>query len=443
MFQALKAFWKNFVESLKTAYNKTFKAPLESATQNWREIENINLLDIVVGKLANLTAIEATFTIESDSAQTDKLKDLLKSLENEKYNLISNMLAAGDAFVMPATDERGELYHRVLSQNEVRILNSKAGKITEAYCIIDYYIDNNNKIYYLLRHHILDDNGTLIISYQTVSDDGKSAYLEKWEYLDDMSYKFSNANHIGFGRYKSPKNSRGMSTVYGVPLNFGCSEIETRIFNDLKLIETEFENGKSKVFADPLILMPDSEKNAYRIPDNIYPIKSRAGQQPSIDIFNPNLRFSEHYSKLVCDLALYEKQIGTSKGILTDNETSYTATATAVKRANADTLALIEKIRAAVDIGNEDTLKADSVFLNISSDLWHYSSDWYDPFEDPSEQWARLLAGQQAGAVETEDLTKWLFPNLSAEEVEQKITNIKANQQTDTDEAINRILQGQ
>ena len=95
MFQALKAFWKNFVESLKTAYNKTFKAPLESATQSWREIENINLLDIVVGKLANLTAIEATFAIESDSAQTDKLKDLLKNLENEKYNLISNMLAAG------------------------------------------------------------------------------------------------------------------------------------------------------------------------------------------------------------------------------------------------------------------------------------------------------------------------------------------------------------
>ena len=443
MFQALKTFWKNFVESLKTAYNKTFKAPLESATQSWREIENINLLDIVVGKLANLTAIEATFSIESDSAQADKLKDLLKNLENEKYNLISNMLATGDVFVMPATDERGELYHRVLSQNEVRILNSKAGKITEAYCIIDYYIDNNNKVYYLLRHHILDDNGTLTISYQTVSDDGNSAYLGKWEYLDDMSYKFSNANHIGFGRYKSPKNSRGMSPIYGVPLNFGCSEIETRIFNDLKLIETEFENGKSKVFADPLILMPDSEKNAYRIPDNIYPIKSRAGQQPNIDIFNPNLRFSEHYSKLVCDLALYEKQIGTSKGILTDNETSYTATATAVKRANADTLALIEKIRAAVDIGNEDTLKADSVFLNISSDLWHYSSDWYDPFEDPSEQWARLLAGQQAGAVETEDLTKWLFPNLNAEEVEQKIANIKANQQTDTEEAINRILQGQ
>ena len=51
-----------------------------------------------------------------------------------------------------------------------------------------------------------------------------------------------------------------------------------------------------------------------------------------------------HYPDILGDMALYEKQIGTSKGILTDNETSYTATATAVRRANSDTLALLDKI---------------------------------------------------------------------------------------------------
>ena len=64
-----------------------------------------------------------------------------------------------------------------------------------------------------------------------------------------------------------------------------------------------------------------------------------------------------------------ERQVGTSKGILTDIETAYTATATAVKRANSDTMALIDKIHNAIDIGNEMTLKADGVFLNISPDL--------------------------------------------------------------------------
>ena len=46
---------------------------------------------------------------------------------------------------------------------------------------------------------------------------------------------------------------------------------------------------------------------------NVIPIQQRAGQTGSyIDIFNPELRFTPQYSKLVADFALYEKQVGTS-----------------------------------------------------------------------------------------------------------------------------------
>lgn len=116
-----------------------------------------------------------------------------------------------------------------------------------------------------------------------------------------------------------------------------------------------------------------------------------------------------------------ERQVGTSKGILTDIETAYTATATAVKRANSDTMALIDKIHNAIDIGNEMTLKADGVFLNISPDLWQYKSDYYDPFEDPAEQWNRLKEASRLGAAESADLVKWMFPNMSDDDIRKRL----------------------
>ena len=440
MFERFKTFWNVFIDSIKQAYNKAFK-PIEDTVQSWRDTGKINLLDIFVGKLNNLANTEATFEVISDSTQAEPLKKLCKDIEDKRFNITAEMLATGDYYIFPATNLKGEIIHSYLTQQQVRILDMDGESITEAYGIIDWYIDKSNKIYYLLRHHKLDLNGTLIISYSVMSDNGKNTTLDKWADLDGKEYSFINANHIGFGRYKSPIDSRGKSPVYGVPLNYGCGEIEQRIFNDYKLIEDEFINGKSVIFTDPRNLMKDEERKQYRIADNIIPIQARAGQTGSnIDIFNPELRWTPHYSKLVEDMAMYERQVGTSKGILTDNETAYTATATAVKRANSDTMSLIDKIHNAVDVGNEMTLKADSVFLNISPELWQYKSDYYDPFEDPAEQWQRLIEAKQNNVAESADLVKWLFPNMSDDEIQEKLQRIDESIQSDTASAIERAM---
>ena len=440
MFDKFKTFWNVFIDSIKQAYNKAFK-PIEDTVQSWRDTGKTNLLDIFVGKLNNLANTEATFEVISDSTQAEPLKKLCKDIEDKRFNITAEMLATGDYYIFPATNSKGEIIHSYLTQQQVRILDMDGESITEAYGIIDWYIDKSNKIYYLLRHHKLDLNGTLNISYSVMSDNGKKTTLDRWADLDGREYSFINANHIGFGRYKSPIDSRGKSPIYGVPLNYGCGEIEQRIFNDYKLIEDEFTNGKSVIFTDPRNLMKDEERKQYRIADNIIPIQSRAGQTGSnIDIFNPELRWTPHYSKLVEDMAIYERQVGTSKGILTDNETAYTATATAVKRANSDTMSLIDKIHNAVDVGNVMTLKADSVFLNISPELWQYKSDYYDPFEDPAEQWQRLIEAKQNNVAESADLVKWLFPNMSDDEIQEKLQRIDESIQSDTASAIERAM---
>lgn len=441
MFDKFKTFWNVFIDSIKQAYNTTFKAPIEDTVQSWRDTGKINLLDIFVGKLNNLANTEATFDIESDSTQTEPLKKLCKDIENKRFKITAEMLATGDYYIFPATNSKGEIIHSYLTQQQVRILDMDGESITEAYGIIDWYVDKSNRIYYLLRHHKLDNSGTLNISYSVMSDSGKKTTLDKWADLDGREYAFTNANHIGFGRYKSPIDSRGKSPIYGVPLNYGCGEIEQRIFNDYKLIEDEFKNGKSVIFTDPRNLKADEDLKQYKIADNIIPYKNLGGEKRNgIDIFNPELRWTPHYSKLVEDMAIYERQVGTSKGILTDNETAYTATATAVKRANADTMSLIDKIHNAIDIGNEMTLKADGVFLNISPDLWQYKSDYYDPFEDPTEQWNRLKEASQMGAAESADLVKWMFPNMTDDDIQQKLDRINTEKQSNTNNSLEDML---
>lgn len=445
MFIKFKQFWQRFWNDfVEKQYNKIFRNPIADTVQEWRDILRINLLAIMSNTLNNLTNVEATFTVESDSTQADPLKDRVKDLERKRYDIFSEMANEGDYYVFPATNEKGELYHTYLTQQQVRILNMDGENITEAYGIIDWYNDNKtNRTYYLLRHHLLDVNGTLTVSYSVLDDLNNPASLPQWEYLQDEAVKYVGANHIGFGRYKSPVSSRGLSPVYGVPLNFGCAEAEAKIFNDLLMIDKEFENGQSKIFADPLIVKKNKNDTAWEIPENVFPIKHREGSTASIDIFNPNLRYSEHYAKLQTDLAFYERQIGTSKGILSDAEATSGATATEVRRANADTIALIGKFHTAIDEGNEMTLEADAVFLNIARDLWTYKSDFYDPFENPAEQWQRMIEAHSAGAVQTKHLTKWLFPNMSDEEIENELAEISAQAQTNTDQALERILAGQ
>ena len=121
---------------------------------------------------------------------------------------------------------------------------------------------------------------------------------------------------------------------------------------------------------------------------------------------------------------------------------STATTATEVRRANADTIALIGKFRAAIDEGNLMTLEADAVFLNIPRDIWNYTSDWYDPFENPSEQWTRLLEARNAGAVTVERLTKWIFPEMSEDDIAAELEKVKQMQTQNADEAIERILNG-
>ncbi len=446
MFQKIRTFWTNFWSAIKFAYNETFKNVPKEETQDYRDLTKINFLSIFVTKLKNLSCVESTYDVISDSVQAEPLKSLCKDLEAKRAEITENMLGDGDYWVFPSHTNRGELFHRYVTQDCVRILNMDGDNITDLIGVIDEYIDQEKQVYLLNRRHTLDGDTLTVHTYVTNLQNEMTS-LEKWQDVNDVVYQFTGAKHIGVGRFKSPVSSRGLSPVYGVPLNFGCQEIEEKIFKDLSRTEKEFDNGESKIFADPLIMRKGKDKvgqEEWQIPENVFPIDTRGGTSgASIDIFSPAIRYVEYKEKFYDDCREYENLVGLDKGFLTpfDNG-SYTNTAE-VRRENANTIAFIDNIHTAIKNGVEMTLKADAVFLNIADDLYSLKFDFYDAFADEEQQYTRIANAVDRGVLEKEDELRWLYPNMTDEEIAEKLARIQANSQANTDMALERILQGQ
>ena len=443
MISKFKTFWNHFWYAVKTAYNKAFRDAPKDLTQNFRDTKRINFLAIFVSKLNNLANIESTYDIESDSTQTERLKELCKDLEAKRFDIVENMLGDGDYWVFPAHDNAGELYHRYIAQERVRILDMDGEKITDILGVIDDYVSSDNKLYFLNRRQTLNGDSLVIETY-TTNERNERVVIDQWAELESV-YRLTGVDNIGVGRFKSPASSRGISVVYGVPLNFGCEEIEQKIFNDLDMIEAEFKNSESKVFADPLILRKGKDKvgqDAWQMPENLFPIDTRGGTSgANIDIFSPAIRYSEYQSKLIDDMKQYEQQVGTDRGFLTPLETGM-ATATEIRRANASTIALIDKIHTAIKNGIEETLKADAMFLNIADDLYSVKTDFYDAFEDSDAQYQRIASAVDRGVAEKSDEIQWLFPNLTQEEIDEKLARISTEEKINQDIALEKILNG-
>ena len=439
-------FWKRFWNSIKKASAEDAESDrmITAKVQAWEDFRKYNPLDIVVTKLTTLANDEATIELETDSTLVEPLHPLCKDIEQKRYDICSMMLGKGGAFVTLATTDDGKPYHRIVSPGDVSVYRMVADMMFEVGIVIEKKFIKNRE-YRLIRHHLLDTDGTLYVYYYATDSSGNIEYVPEWEHYKDEGIKFIGANNIGIAYFKSPQNSRGLEQFFGVPLNFGCEEVEQLIINDRVALEAELKNAESKLFADESILRmkQTSDGTRYDLPENVYTIKKKAGTDGSlIDVFSPATRFSDYLGKLRQSCADYEDQIGVNRGFLTEPELTSNATATEVRRSNVQTISMMKKIQSALFKGISEVLEADSIFLGIASDLWSVKVDWYNPFEDEASQYERIFNAAQNGYAEADDVMKWLFPNLTAEEIDEKIVRIKEGNKVDSEAVLESIIGG-
>lgn len=438
-------FWSNFwgfVKKKIDEYDEENKVQVK--IQPWEDVREYNPLAIANTKLTSLVCDEATVELQTDSTLVEPLKPLADDLEAKRYEICAMMNGKGGCFVTMATGEDDEPYHRIIAPADVSVYRMTADKMYEVAMVIDKKIVKHRE-YRLVRHHILDENGTLYVYYYTTDKSGNEEYLAEWEHYKNDNVAYYNARNIGVAYFRSPQDSRGLSQ-WGVPLNFGCEEVEQSIKTARNNLDEEMRLMKTKLFADETISRKISTKDGERfdLPEGIYTIRKKAGVDGTlIDSFAPSTRYADYKQKLNDALQDWENQVGLDRGFLTEQEHTAGATATEIRTANTKTRSFVKKIQSAMFDGIKATLEADAVFLNIPLDLYTVMVDWFDAFQDETELYNRIVSAVDRGVLEKEDELKWLYPNMTDEEIADKLTRISATQATNTDQALERILAGQ
>ena len=438
-------FWSNFwgfVKKKIDEYDEEKK--IQVKIQDWEDVREYNPLAIANTKLTSLVCDEATVELQTDSTLVESLIPLAENLEAKRYEICAMMNGKGGCFVTMAMGEDDEPYHRIIAPADVSVYRMVADKMYEVAMVIDKKIVKHRE-YRLIRHHILDENGTLYVYYYTTDKSGNEEYLAEWEHYKNDNVAYYNANNIGVTYYKSPQDSRGLSPIWGVPLNYGCEEVEAKLKKASKDYDEEADLMKAKTFADESIVRKITTKEGERfdLPEGIYTIRKKAGVDGTlIDSFSPPTRLADYKQKLIDAKADWEDMVGLDRGFLTEAEHTAGATATEIRTANTKTRSLVKKNQSAMFDGIKATLEADAVFLNIPLDLYEVTVDFFDAFQDETELYNRIVSAVDRGVLEKADELKWLYPNMTDEEIADKLARLEAQSQVNTDAALERILNG-
>ena len=448
MKEALKSFWNNLLRKLDNKINQWLNSGNPSSGEMSADDDTeINFFLMVLKSVLSRVLVDCSFDVQSDSTQAEPLKEAVKDLQKNAYKIGGYMLGGSNTH-----DNKSECWailidkehgiHHYMNGNEICITAKTGDMIRDCYFIWDT-AKRNNKVYLLCRQHTLDSDGTLTIRFFIADENAREYSIDIPEW-DNLLYAFDegvrkrkqiviqNANHIGFGRYKSPVLTFGPDT-YGKALNSGCGKIEKEIQNTLKMIRQEFKATQVKLFPDWSIVRDTDENgnplSVYVIDEYIYPVRTKAGEKGNlIDEFSPAIRDSAYFNLLTKQLEQYQALMGVRE-LITNSQNADGATATEIKAININNISTENSIRKAFSSGNEDTLKADALYYGIRNDLWSYDETWKDIYEDEQQTLQNNITMAESGGQSQRDLIKYWFPTLTDEQIEEKLAEINAERQ--------------
>ena len=401
----------------------------EEFTYEYEDIQDINFTAIFANKLANYTVSDSNIDVIGDSPRAILLNDVLKRLKKQLKKAVSRDLGTGGVLVIPYV-ARNKIYFNILSQNRF-IINKRIGEDIIDCTVMAEHIVKDDEHYYRWADYTLQD-GNLYIRYHATNEDTKidMKSIVEWANIEDMA--ISNVEKMPFMYIKSPADNRHENSDYGVPITFGCKKQINKIMHTLEQIEREFDLKEVFVGADVTMFNGDNA-----LPTNGLYKKVNAGDDEFWEVFDPAFRDEPLFNKLMNQCALLEKQVGTSKGILTDVETS-NATATEIKKMLKDTFDLVDDIRDSLEDGINDFISACDVLANYYNltpqGEYEVTYDWsYDLLEDPASTFSQLIQGVNQGVIKKVELRQFLKPSETIEEAQNAVDEIKEQNPTTKD----------
>lgn len=393
----------------------------ESYVFEYEDIKDVNFTAIFANKLANYTISDSTIDIVGDNLRAEMLRKIIKKLKKRMKKIISRQLGIGGVLAVPYVTNN-KLYFNVVSQSRL-VINKKIGDDIVDCTILAEHIVRDQKNYYRWADYTLE-NGNLYIKYRATLESSPISLgtIAEWSQIEDIA--ITNVDRMLFMYLKSPIDNRREVSDYGVPVTYGCKKQISKILKTLEQIDREFGLKEAFVGADTTMF-----NGPNGLPANGLYRKINSGEDSFWEVFDPAFRDTPLFNKLMNECALLEKQIGTSKGILTEAETK-NATATEIKKMLKDTFDIVDDIRDTLEDGLEDFVYACNVLINYYNlapqGEYELTEDWScDLLEDPSQTFNQLLQGESRGVIKKAELRQFLKSNETLEEAQEIIEEIK------------------
>ena len=429
----IKSLWNKILAIFrrKTITTDSEYSKNELYNMQYQDIMSINYNAIFSTKLSNYCANESNIDIKGENKRAKYLNEIAQTIWEDRKRIFNRMLGTGGVFVIPFY-AKGEMQYNIVPQFRISINEMIGRKIINMTVLADIYIQKNGftkNMYYRWTDYIIE-NGNQYIR-QRYTDENGSIVNKPAIWLDiNDEFMIPNVEKITVGYYKSPIDNRQSTDNYGVPITYGCDSTIKEIKETLKQII--FEYDAKKVFVGVDFTMFKKDRNGRDIlPDTPLFKKFNADKDNLWEIFDPAFRDSAYFARLQELYARLEKQIGTSKGILTEVETQ-DATATAIKKALYDTFTIVADTRNAFEKGFTDLIDGINILANYYNITpmgeYEIDFDWsYDLLESTEETFAQLTQGHSLNVVKDEELRQFIFPNETLDEAKEAIEEIKSN----------------
>lgn len=435
--------FSKFIEWVKRLFKKDAysQEQMKRAAEDeaaYRRIDEINYTAIFSNSIANKVATGSTVDVVGVSRRADFVKLGIDNAWKNLRSLVQQAGGTGGKVLVPYIID-GEPLYSVIDQNRLVISKTRGERIVSATLVSEEVKVDNKKYYRLTDYELV--GSTQIITNRAVDDGGAVVSLKQFFPNVQEQASIQNVDRLLFAYLKCPKDSREDNGLYGVPLTYGCEHAIAEIKEHLKLMAREFRATRVMLGLDPLMWEDEDARTTVQDdPDGLYKKLYRGGinngQSAPWEIFSPAIRYTPMYDRLMQLYSDLEKEVGTSKGILTEQEAVGT-TATAIWAGQNDTYSVVDGFRANISAAFTDLAYCFDVLAEYTGatpqgarDSYEINFDWdMKLYESSAETFQQMSALFDKGLLDGAKLNAWVT-GQALEDAEKEVNEIAASKPT-------------